>query len=292
MDLRERFLLAVDHIEDHLMEPLRLAEVAACAKLSPPYFSRLFRVLTGEPFGSYVRRRRLTIAAARLASKSPAPRLAELAFDCQYDSQEAFTRAFKRTFGRTPGAFRARPPASRALWRERLDLRILDHLKEGLTMEPEIVEIDVFVVAGLRQRFDEESKHGIPALWDRFHQRRDEIRFRRRAETYGVCANADPEDGSFDYIAAAPVERVDTLPEGMIAETVPRQTYAVFTHKVRGTPLHEELQPTIRWIWGTWLPASSYEYVPGPDFEVYPADFDPLLGSGNLEICVPVRAKS
>ena len=41
------------------------------------------------------------------------------------------------------------------------------------------------------------------------------------------------------------------MPEGLIAETIPRQTYAVFTHTMKTHSLHEELQPTIAWIWGT-----------------------------------------
>jgi len=109
MDVRERFLRGIDFIEEHLLEPLALADVAARAELSLHYFSRLFQVLTGETFGAYLRRRRLTVAVDRLSAAGSSPRLIELAFDCQYDSQEAFTRAFKRAFGMTPGAFRDRP---------------------------------------------------------------------------------------------------------------------------------------------------------------------------------------
>lgn len=48
MDVRERFLRGIEFIEEHLLEPVALADVAARAGLSPHYFSRLFRVLTGE----------------------------------------------------------------------------------------------------------------------------------------------------------------------------------------------------------------------------------------------------
>jgi hypothetical protein len=46
----------------------------------------------------------MTVAAERLATEGPKLRLVELAFDCGYDSQEAFTRAFKSCFGLTPRA--------------------------------------------------------------------------------------------------------------------------------------------------------------------------------------------
>lgn len=291
MDVRERFLLGIDFIEEHLLEPVRLGDVAAHAGLSLHYFSRLFRVLTGETYGGYLRRRRLAAAAHRLCDADSCPPLIELAFDCQYDSQEAFTRAFKREFGMTPGAFRERPPLVRLGGQRRIDAQTLHHLTEVLSMEPEIREIESFVVVGVRERFDQETKHGIPTLWQRFVPLIPEIANRRPDETFGICTNVNAETGSFDYIAGVAVDRVDRLPEGLVAETIPRQTYAVFTHHVQSTSLHEELQPTLRWIFGTWLPSAPYDYVPGPDFERYPPEFDPDNGKGFLEICIPVRRK-
>ena len=290
-----RFLRAVDFIEEHLLESVALADAAKQAGFSLHYFSRLFRVLTGETFGSYLRARRLTVAAERLAAGSAkagagAPKLIELAFDCGYDSQEAFTRAFKRWFGVTPGAYRRKRPVATLRWRRRIDAETLTHLQEVLCMEAEICEIDSFVVVGVREHFDEETKSGIPALWDRFLPLLPDIPH-KRPSTYGVCTNASPEDGSLDYVAGVAVERVDRLPPGTIAETVPRQTYAVFKHQIHTLDLHKELQPTVRWIWSTWLPASQFEYVGGPDFERYPADFEPTPGK-YLEIMVPVRRKA
>ena len=284
-----RFLRAVDYIEDHLCEPLALADVAKQAGFSLHYFSRLFRVLTGEPFGSYLRRRRMTVAAERLVTEGRELELIQLAFSSGYDSQEAFTRAFKRTFGVTPGAYRRRKPGTRMSWRARIDAGTLTHLQEVLTMEPEICEIESFLVAGFRERFDAETKREIPALWRRFMPLVDEVPH-RAGGTYGVCTNMNDDDGSFDYVAGVMVERVDRLPCCMIAESIPRQTYAVFRHSVASHDLHAELQPTVRWIWGTWLPESDFEYVAGPDFERYPADFYPEPGK-YLEIAVPVRKR-
>ena len=159
-------------------------------------------------------------------------------------------------------------------------------------MEPEIREIESFVVVGLRERFGPGTNHGIPALWQRFVPRIPEIVSRRPGATFGVCANANPKTGTFDYIAGVAVDSVDRLPEGLSAQTIPRQTYAIFTHHVQSPVLHQELQTTMRWIWGTWLPSAPYEHVAGPDFERYPPEFDPENGKGFLEICIPVRRKS
>jgi AraC family transcriptional regulator len=289
---RRRFLRAVDFIEEHLGEAVALADVAKQAGFSLPYFSRLFRVLTGETFGSYLRRRRMTMAAERLLREGPDLRLVDLSFECGYDSQEAFTRAFKRTLGMTPGAWRVRPPAVRTRFRPRIDAQTLDHLQEVLDMEPEIVEIDSFLVAGVRERFDGDTKHGIPALWQRFLPILPEIPHQRPG-TYGICTNPSAEDGSFDYVAGVAVDRVDELPAGTVAETIPRQTYAVFRHHVRSSNLHEELQPTLHFIWSTWLAGSDvYEYAGGPDFERYPEGFEAGRKGTYLDIMIPVRKRA
>ena len=34
-----------------------------------------------------------------------------------------------------------------------------------------------------------------------------------------------------------------------------------------------------------------YEYLPAPDFERYPPEFDPHNGKGFLEIFIPIRPK-
>jgi len=285
-----RFLQAIDFIEDHLPEPVALADAAKQAGFSLHYFSRLFRVLTGEPFGAYLRRRRMTVAAERLEAEGRGLRLVDLAFDCGYDSQEAFTRAFKSCFGVTPGAYRKGPRAVGMRRRRRIDAQTLSHLQEVLTMEPEIQEIDSFVVAGVRERFHEDTKSRIPELWNRFLALLPDIPHQRPG-TFGLCVNANLEDGSFDYVAGVAVERVDRLPEGTIAESVPRQTYAVFRHQIRGHNLHAELQPTMRWIFGTWLPAAPFEYAAGPDFERYPPGFEPAPGH-SLEIAIPVRKRA
>lgn len=287
MEVEERFLSAVRDIEGRLFEPLALADVASRAGWSPTYFSRLFRVFTGEPFSSYVRRRRLTCAADRLRAEGASIRLVELALDCGYDSQEAFTRAFKRAFGATPGAFRRRPRVEGPRFRRPFGAASLAHLTEVLRTEPEIREIDAFVVAGLRRRFDSGTKSAIPRLWAKLGESVPRIAHRTRGRAYGVTTSHDVDAALFEYLAGVEVDGADRLPPEIVAQRVPRQTYAVFRHLRGSGSLHRALQPTLRWIWGTWLPASAFEWVPGPELERYTRDLEPAI-----EVCIPVRPKA
>lgn len=101
----ERFEEVFAHIEENLFEPLTVREVAGVAGLSPFHFSRLFTVRAGSSVMSYVRMKRMSRAAQRLQLGEKI-NLVELAFDCGFESQEAFTRAFRRVVGMTPGRFK------------------------------------------------------------------------------------------------------------------------------------------------------------------------------------------
>ena len=98
---------AMDYIEAHLDTPLPLDRVAAAAGLTRYHLHRLFQAHYCEGLKAYIRKRRLTWAAARLRGSNV--RILELALDCGFESQAAFTRAFKALYGTTPGRYRARP---------------------------------------------------------------------------------------------------------------------------------------------------------------------------------------
>lgn len=55
---------AMAHIEQHLDEPIDVAELARIATTSEYHVRRLFSALAGLPLSKYVRRRRLTVAGA------------------------------------------------------------------------------------------------------------------------------------------------------------------------------------------------------------------------------------
>jgi AraC family transcriptional regulator len=106
----------IDHIDAHLADPLDLETLAAVAHFSAFHFHRIFRTMTGETLGDWVRRRRLEIAAGRLVS-SPGTSATRIALDVGFASPEVFTRAFRAYFGVTPGAWRQgahRPWAQRS----------------------------------------------------------------------------------------------------------------------------------------------------------------------------------
>ena len=103
-ELRMHRVLA--HIDSHLDQPLSLNNLADVAHFSPFHFHRLFTAWMGETFGDYLRRRRVEIAAMRMAAQ-PRTSVLSTALSVGFGSAEAFTRAFKARFGCAPTTWRA-----------------------------------------------------------------------------------------------------------------------------------------------------------------------------------------
>ncbi|MBR5288391.1 MAG: AraC family transcriptional regulator [Clostridia bacterium] len=94
-------------IRAHEDDALTLLRLAARFGYSEYHMSRKFREITGMAFRDYLRGRRLAHALIRL--RDTRERILDIALDCGFSSQEAFTRAFSAAYGMTPGAYRRKP---------------------------------------------------------------------------------------------------------------------------------------------------------------------------------------
>lgn len=299
MEYADRIQLALDYIEAHLETPLSLAEIAAQAAFSSWHFQRLFSSLTGDSLKAYVRKRRLTAAALDLQASEQ--RILNIALKYRFESQAAFTRAFKAWFGCTPGQYRRqkRPPALNRLLR--ITPEYLNYLTGGLQMEPELMDLETLQVVGLRQRFisilgaEPNNFEVIPALWDRFKARRDEIQGVRADLELGLCLceeseleDANPDEMS--YLAGAVLEQplaAGSLPPEMELISIPAGRYARFTH----LGFLDKLPHTMRYIHHAWLPRSGYELDQRLEIEWYDSRFRPDAEDSAFDILIPL-AKS
>jgi AraC family transcriptional regulator len=100
----ERVNLAIDHVVGHLAEPLRLADVARAARLSPFHFHRVFQAIVGETLAAFVKRLRLERAVVMMAH-APRSSLTTIALQCGFSSSSDFSRCFRQRFGTAPSAF-------------------------------------------------------------------------------------------------------------------------------------------------------------------------------------------
>jgi AraC family transcriptional regulator len=267
------------HIEAHLFEPLTVNGLAVVASLSPYHFSRVFTARLGTSVMDHVRTRRLEAAYMRLSGSAP-PELIDLAFDCGFESQQAFTRAFRRRYGIAPGKFRHSSHSKR--------IELMDDITADVKQLP-AVKLGALTVAGPRAAFDNENKSGIPALWPRLI-RSLPLQGQKSRNTYGVCWGVEAKEGRFNYLAGVEVNNEATLPEGFERIALKPQTYAVFRITLDGSDLHPQMQAAMPIIWGDMLPKSGLKIVRAPDFELYPEEFNPAVKGAHVDIFVPVEA--
>jgi AraC family transcriptional regulator len=94
----------LDHIYDHLDEPLDIDRLAAIACLSPYHWHRIYQAMVGETVAVTVRRLRLHRAAGYLANG--AMPIAEIAERSGYGSLQSFSRTFSAVYGMPPAQYR------------------------------------------------------------------------------------------------------------------------------------------------------------------------------------------
>lgn len=299
----------LNHIDEHLDAPLDLPALAELAHFSPFHFHRLFAAWMGETLGVYLQRRRMEVAARRLADRHGESVLA-IALSVGFGSGEAFSRAFKLHFDQTPRAWRAGSPERQAAYlaaeRERVRCfkRNLDQDRgAGLAEDGEhhhsshegisTMQVEIKTLAPQRVVY---MRHigpygpGLTRFWrERFMPWVQAAGLPLRP-SYGIGLDdphiTPPERCRYD--AAMQVDAdFQASGEASIAE-LPGGRYAVLRFEGRG----EEIGAAWTELFRDWLPASGLRCDDRPCFEYYgePDCVDEASGRFRYEICVPVVA--
>ena len=103
MEYINRLQQAIDYVETHLEDNISVDDMASIACYSRSHFIWLFECATRIGPMEYVRKRRLTEAAAALKNN---PSIMDVALQYNFSSQDAFTRSFHHEFGIPPGMYR------------------------------------------------------------------------------------------------------------------------------------------------------------------------------------------
>ena len=90
----------VEFIEEHLTEEIDVAGLTSSLGTTEYHLRRMFSSLAGMPLSEYIRRRRMTVAAADVLGDGD---LLGIAVRFGYGSTEAFSRAFRAVHGVSPG---------------------------------------------------------------------------------------------------------------------------------------------------------------------------------------------
>ncbi len=288
MDLLAQVQRGIDYIEANLDFDLQAADVARHAGISQWHFQRIFKALTNETLMTYIRSRRFSRSFDKLANTRE--RVLGVALEAGFDTQESFTRAFKKAFSVTPAHYRKHASALAFMRKVRFDANYLDHIHTSLSLEPELYEQPELNLIGMCTRFfgiDSEKNNmadKLPALWDAFLPRLDEIAGRVSGGCYGVVRQRVPHSDELEYWAVAPVAQVGPLPTGLSSLQVPAARYARFTHK--GFVANVNL--TVNYIYSSWLLRSGMRHTYGCDLEFYGSEYAANSEHSVIYYAIPV----
>ena len=140
MDWLTGLKTAIDYMEEHLLEDIGAQEVADAVYLSPFYFQKCFKIITGYSIGEYLKNRRLYLAGLEVLKSNTSGneargggigKVIDLAYKYRYDTPESFSRAFTRFHGVSPMQLRTQPHQIKVF----LPLTVEISVKGGSRME-------------------------------------------------------------------------------------------------------------------------------------------------------------
>jgi len=278
----------VDYIEARLDEDVELRAVSKAAGLSHAHFQRIFKALTGETLGMYIRSRRMANALDLLLSTDR--RILDIALAAGFESQEAFARAFKKAFGMTPTEYRALGHGNLFLKKVRFDDAYLEHVSTAVSLEPQLVMRPMAHTVGMRTVFygegSEKNNLGekLPPLWDAFLPRAAVIDHKVPVPYYGIVRPDLDDPERLEYFAAVEIPRGSDHPEGLVEFDIPAGLYAVFEH--RGYA--QAIDKTVDYIYSTWLARSGHRHTWGADLELYGPQWNATGEDSVMHYAIPL----
>ena len=291
----------LEYIDKNLDQALDLNTLAEVAHFSAFHFHRLFSAWMGETIGDYLRRRRVELAAMRLAAQ-PRSKVLNIALSVGFGSAEAFSRAFKQRFACSPTAWRTQQYSQRhtnsnfsqmnSKLSQAYNPRFSEDDASQQTIQEQIMQVTLIerqpaTIAYLRHL----GPYGEPIAkfwqetyvpWARMNKLGpDHARYGISHDDPSITA---PEQCRYDACAEVATDFV--VNGGALKTTIPGGKYAVL--KFKGTV--EQVGLAWAALLRDWLPSSGFQLDARPCFEYYPkaAGADCESGEFVCEICVPV----
>lgn len=278
----------VEYVEDHLTEEIDIAALSASLGTTEYHLRRMFSSLAGMPLSEYIRRRRMTVAAADVLGDRE---LLETAVRFGYGSTEAFGRAFRAVHGVSPGDVRR--DGGPLLTQQQLRFRLT--VEGNTTMDARIADRPSFRLVGhsarvplIHQGANPHIQAHIASLPEAEHGRLKELSDTEPAGLLQVSADVDPdytEGSELTYLHGVAIADGTTVPDDLDVIEVPAGSWVVF--RTEGA-YPAALQSTWAATATDWFPSNPWQLRPGPSI-VAVLDRSADFTTATTELWLPVE---
>ena len=242
----------IDYIESNLTGKPDYEKMAKIMNLSVYEFRRIFSFIVGCPVSEYIRKRKLSLAAAEIMSFDKAD-ISKISEKYGYSNQSAFTRAFKEHHGVAPSACLNENPKITLFTRPTFSVSISG--REDVPFK--LIKTDTFYIKGFSGISPITDSCCCEDVWNSFYEsgadkslRTDKlyVSYNNLGENVSCCIGEKSNDG----------------------QKIPESKWACFTLNTVDDDAVNEIYCKIIY---EWLPSANLERdEKAPTVEVYPFD--------------------
>ena len=263
---------AIDFIENNLDKDITFEKVSKEVGMSAYYFHRIFSAVIGVSPTTYIRNRRLTVAAQEISKNNE--NILDIALKYGFESHEAFSRAFKNLHGVVPKMAKKDGNEFKNFSKANLDIEV----NANNILSYRIESKDIIKVSAFFRKFNIENKDEIPKYWKELKESGtlEKISNNYKKDLLGICIGTQSD---FEYKYGIGIEQTEDVETNIEMETIeiPKSTWVVFKCKGQDEKDINELWTR---IYKEFFITSSYKQCMDIDFELYDDE--------NTEIWIPI----
>jgi len=278
----------VELVEERLTDAVDVAELASGLGTTEYHLRRMFSSLAGMPLSEYIRRRRMSVAAADVLGSEG---LLDIAVRYGYGSAEAFGRAFRSVHGVSPADVRR----DGGPLRTQPQLRFRLTVEGNITMDTRITDRPAFRLVGhaarvplIHEGINPRIQAHIASLPVTEHARLKELSDTEPSGLLQVSADVDPdylEGTELTYLHGVATTTGADAPADLDVIEVPAGTWAVF--RTEG-----EYPAALQAAWAAtatdWFPSNPWRLRPGP-WMVAVLERSENFSTATCEVWLPVE---
>ena len=267
---------AIDYILDHANEKISVDEIAAHCNFSRYYFSRMFKIETGESIYEFIKRIKMEQSAFRLKVEKSRS-ITDISCDYGYSSSN-YSVAFKQHHDVSPIEFRRsimQKSLANPFINTGVGLETLDGCRKKISIE--ILEDYPVIYQRHKGNYGDLSVH-----WGAFQEKYQEYVTEQTLfleRTYDDPSITDIDECLYDICMTAPksckLENTFMIKGGK---------YAVYHFNGPVKQIYTAYQS----IFNVWLPQSNYDIDERYGFDIYrKIDCDSMIME--IDLCIPIK---